>query len=415
MLARSVRGVNRLVGMQSRAFASDINHSHTALFNYHREKLNARFIEFAGYDMPVYYDTLEGGVKNEHLHTRASCGVFDVSHMGQVHFKGADASAFIERITVTDTQALGKGQATLSLLMNEMGGIKDDCIVTKFDDNHYYVVFNAGCKEKDLVHCRVHWHRKFKDLKIEHHSEQLRSLIAIQGPNAQHVVESVVDDNVNLDNLGFMESTRDIQFAHDDIIVTRCGYTGEDGFEISLPNHHIEDFMDAVLMVKDGNRNPLARPVGLGARDTLRLEAGLCLYGHELKEDISPVKAMLTWTISKRRKEELGFLGSDMVKKHMTEGVSRKRCGFIGDRVPIRENTELFAINEDGSQGEYVGKVTSGAVTPSVNKAIGMAYVNTPYNKVDTELIAVVRNKPHKVRVTKMPFIKCNYYNKNKQ
>lgn len=205
--------------------------------------------------MPLQYDTTEGGLRKEHLHTRASCGVFDVSHMGQVHFKGTDASAFIEKMTVADTQALGNGQATLSLLMNEMGGIKDDCIVTKVHQNHYYVVFNAGCKEKDLVHCRVHWHRKYKDLKIEHHSEQMRSLIAVQGPKAQHVMEQIVDNNVNFDNLGFMESTRDIQFMHDDIVVSRCGYTGEDGFEVSLPNHHIEEFMDAIFAVKDGEGN----------------------------------------------------------------------------------------------------------------------------------------------------------------
>lgn len=199
---------------------------------------------------------------------------------------------------------------------------------------------------------------------------------------------------MNLDNLGFMESTRDIQFMHDDIIVSRCGYTGEDGFEVSLPNHHIEEFMDALFDVKDQNGIQVARPVGVGARDTLRLEAGLCLYGNELKEDISPVKAMLSWTISKRRKEELGFLGSHLVKTHLEEGVTRKRCGFIGDKVPIRENTELFTSNADGTAGEYVGKVTSGMVTPTVGKAIGMAYVNTPHNKFDTELVAMVRDKP---------------------
>lgn len=149
----------------------------------------------------------------------------------------------------------------------------------------------------------------------------------------------MLDNNVNLDNLGFMESTRDITYMHDDVIVSRCGYTGEDGFEVSLNNHHVEEFMDAVLGVKGNGGKPLAIPVGLGARDSLRLEAGLCLYGNELKEDISPVKAMLSWTISKRRKEELGFLGDDMVKKHLTEGVNRKRCGFVGDKVPIREDT----------------------------------------------------------------------------
>lgn len=396
---------------QARAFASDLSHQRTALYEYHRDKLQAKFVEFAGYDMPVLYGGEHGGVKKEHLFTRASCGIFDVSHMGQVHFRGKDAAAFIERITVADTQALGKGQATLSLLMNEMGGIKDDCIVTKVAEDHFYVVFNAGCKDKDLAHCRVHTHRRFADLRIEYKSEQIQSLIAIQGPRAQQVLQAVADNNPNLDNLGFMECTQDIQFMHEPITVSRCGYTGEDGFEVSLPNNIVVPFMDAVFAVKDQGEQ-LARPVGLGARDSLRLEAGLCLYGHELKEDISPVKAMLSWTISKRRKEELGFLGSSMVKQHLTEGVSRKRCGFVGDKVPIREKTELFLPNADGSAGEYVGRVTSGMVTPSLGKAIGMAYVNTPYNKVDTELIAIVRDKPHKVRISKMPFVPSKYYSK---
>jgi aminomethyltransferase len=297
--------------------------------------------------------------------------------------------------------------------MNEMGGIKDDCILTKINEEHFYVVFNAGCKEKDLVHCRVHWKdRKYKDLKIEHHSEQMRSLVAVQGPRSQQLLEEILDDNVNLDNLGFMEFTQDIAFNNDDIMISRCGYTGEDGFEVSLPNEAVEKFMDRLLEVKDSDGNVLARPAGLGARDSLRLEAGLCLYGHELKEDISPIKAMLSWTISKRRREELGFLGEAMVKSHMEEGVDRKRCGFIGDKVPIREGTELFSKNEDGTPGEYVGKVTSGMVTPTVGKAIGMAFVNTPFNKFKTELLAEVRGKHHNVRVRKMPFVQCNYYQK---
>ena len=297
--------------------------------------------------------------------------------------------------------------------MNEMGGIKDDCIVTKLNENHFYVVFNAGCKDKDLNHCRVNYNkRKFPDLKWEYHSDQRKSLIAVQGPNSARIMEQILDDSPSLKNLGFMEATEDLQFNHDNLIVSRCGYTGEDGFEISLPNRQAEAFMDALFSVKDENGNQLAKPAGLGARDTLRLEAGLCLYGHELKEDISPVKAMLSWTISKRRKEELGFLGDAMVKQHMEEGIERKRCGFIGDKVPIREGTELFDLKADGSAGEYVGGVTSGMVTPTVGKAIGMAYVNTPSNKFKTELIAKVRGKDHKVTICKMPFVPSNYYKK---
>ena len=240
---------------------------------------------------------------------------------------------------MADTQALAKGQATLSLVMNEMGGIKDDCIITKIEEDHFMVVFNAGCKDKDMHHVRVHHNRRqFPDMRVEQWTEATRSLIAVQGPQAQHLMETVLDDAPKLNNLGFMETTNQLIFDHSDIIVSRCGYTGEDGFEVSLPNHSVVAFMDRLLEEKGADGKALAVPVGLGARDSLRLEAGLSLYGHELLEDISPIKAMLSWTISKRRKEELGFLGDFMIKNHIDNGVNRKRCGFIGEgKVPIRD------------------------------------------------------------------------------
>ena len=174
-----------------------------------------------------------------------------------------------------------------------------------------------------------------------------------------------------------MEATIDLKFNGKPVIVSRCGYTGEDGFEVSVINSDIEAFMEKLWKIKDNKTNePTAVPVGLGARDSLRLEAGLCLYGHELDEDISPIEAMLAWTISKRRKEQLGFLGDHLVKKHLHEGVHKKRCGFIGDKVPIREGTELFL-----KTGEKVWKVTSGTTGPSLKKACGMAYVDVPHQK----------------------------------
>jgi len=207
--------------------------------------------------------------------------------------------------------------------------------------------------------------------------------------------------------MDFMECTMDLKFDGQPITVSRCGYTGEDGFEISVPNSHIEGFMEKLWTVKDGSEQ-IAQPVGLGARDSLRLEAGLCLYGHELDVDISPIEAMLAWTISKRRKESLGFLGDHLTKKHLTEGVTRKRCGFIAEKVPIREGTELFTV--DG--GIKVGTVTSGTKGPSIERAIGMAYVDVPHQKFKTELIAKVRGIDHKVTVRKMPFVPSNYYRK---
>ena len=218
-----------------------------------------------------------------------------------------------------------------------------------------------------------------------------------------------MDGNNNLTGMDFMESTRDIKFNGNATIVSRCGYTGEDGFEISVQNSDIEAFMEALWAIKDPSTgNQIPYPVGLGARDSLRLEAGLCLYGHELNENISPIEAMLAWTISKRRKEELGFLGADVVKKHMDDGVSRKRCGFIGDKIPVREGTELFLPGTDTK----VGDVCSGTKGPSVGKAVGMAYVDVPHNKFKTELVAKVRGKDVPVTVRKMPFHPSNYYKK---
>jgi len=273
--------------------------------------------------------------------------------------------------------------------MNSLGGIKDDCIVTKVKDDHFYVVLNAANKDKVMVHMRVHANKKkFPDLEFHIDTPETKSLIAVQGPHAQHVLEQVLDESPNLSNLGFMESTQDLMFKHDELIVSRCGYTGEDGFEISLPNTQVDKFMDKIFLVKNAQGEQMAAPVGLGARDSLRIEAGLCLYGHELDEETSPIRAMLAWTISKRRKEELGFLGHEMVKLHMEEGVLRKRCGFVGGKVPIREGTSIYTKNSDGSAGEYVGDVSSGTVTPTVGSAIGMAYVMTPHNKFGTELVA---------------------------
>ena len=376
----------------------------TKLHAYHKEALGGKMVDFAGYDMPVLYSGPNGGNMKEHTHTRNSCGIFDVSHMGQTHFKGKGAAAFLEKMTVVDTQALHPGKASLSMLMNEQGGVVDDCIVTKVNEEHFYVVLNAGCKDKDMAH--MNKYIGDYDCVLEYDSEDVRSLVAVQGPKAQHVVETVLD-GINLTNMDFMESTRDLSFAGHPMIVSRCGYTGEDGFEISVRNDDIEAFMEALWKVKGSSGEQLALPVGLAARDSLRLEAGLCLYGNELNEVTSPIEAMLAWTISKRRKQELGFLGDDLIKKHLEEGVSKKRCGFIGDKVPIREGSLLY--NADGKE---VGVVCSGTKGPTIGKAIGMAYVDVPFNKFKTELVAKVRGKDLPVTVRKMPFVPSNYYKK---
>lgn len=347
----------------------------THLHSYHKDVLKAKMVPFAGYDMPVLYPE---GIIKEHLHCRQSVGLFDVSHMGQVRIVGKDAAAFLERLTVADVQALPRGKATLSLIMNEKGGINDDCIITKVEDDHYFMVINAGCKDNDLKYMNEHkasseWRNK--DINILYNENN--SLIAVQGPKAQRLLDQVVD--TNLSDMDFMTS-KEWKYKGQTIRISRCGYTGEDGFEVSVPENLALPFAQALESGKENGEN-LAKWIGLGARDTLRLEAGLCLYGHELNENISPIEAVLGWTISKRRKEQGGFLGYETVKKHIEQGVSQKRSGFIVDGPPARDGVEITT-----KDGKVVGKITSGGPSPSLKKNIGQAYINVPHNKLETEL-----------------------------
>ena len=359
-------------------------------------------VPFAGYDMPVLYPE---GIIKEHLHCRENVGLFDVSHMGQVRIVGKDACAFLERLTVADVQNLTPGKATLSLIMNEKGGINDDCIITKVTNDHFFMVINAGCKDNDLAYMNAHkasseW--KNKDLAILYNEDN--SLIAVQGPKAQHLLDSVI--GVSLSDMDFMTS-QEVKYHGSIIRVSRCGYTGEDGFEVSVPEKLAAPFVHALEAGKDASGNAIAKWIGLGARDTLRLEAGLCLYGHELNEEISPIEAVLGWTISKRRKEQGGFLGYDTVKKHLEQGVKSKRSGFIVEGPPAREGTEITT-----KDGKVVGKVTSGAPSPSLKKSIGQAYITVPQNKLETELQVTLRGKPYPLIVKKMPFVPNRYYKK---
>jgi len=225
--------------------------------------------------------------------------------------------------------------------MLESGGIKDDCIITKVADDDFFVVLNAGCKETDLKHWAAY---QPKDMDVGIHYSEDNSLVAVQGPKSQHLLEQVLGlGSGALNSMAFMTASFSHRFSGVNIIVSRCGYTGEDGFEVSVPNAHIEGFMHALLKPKASDGSAVAECVGLGARDSLRLEAGLCLYGHDISESVSPVEAMLLWTISQRRRDEGGFLGHNVVKKHIDEGVVRKRCGFVADgKLPAREGAEIW-------------------------------------------------------------------------
>jgi len=347
-------------------------------------KLGAKMVPFAGYSMPVQYPA---GVKGEHLHTRAKAGLFDVSHMGQVLLDGEGASADLERLVVGNIQDLARKSMRYTLFTDGNGGILDDLIVTKGRE-HLHVVVNAACKDQDIQHMRDHLGCPIEVLED-------RALLALQGPSAEAVLNAIAP---GVAELGFMTADA-FEVAGAGCLVTRSGYTGEDGYEISMPTDKAVEIAEMLL------DHPDVEPIGLGARDSLRLEAGLCLYGHDLDTTTTPVEAALTWTIGKRRRAEGGFPGAEVIQKQLAEGAPRRRVGIQPEgRAPAREGTELT----DG-EGNRIGEITSGGFGPSIEGPVAMGYVETAASQVGTEMNAVVRGKPLPARVASLPFITANY------
>mmetsp|Transcript_2668 Transcript_2668/g.6350 ORF Transcript_2668/g.6350 Transcript_2668/m.6350 type:complete len:403 (+) Transcript_2668:2-1210(+) len=366
----------------------------TVLFDTH-VKHGGKMVPFCGWSMPLQYDSQ--GIMASVQHVRSKCGLFDVSHMGQLRFTGKDRVRFIESLVVGDVAGLDVDGARLSLITNENGGIKDDTIITRRED-HLYVVVNAGCFDKDMAHFAEHLERFKKnggDCTIEVLNNE-RALVAVQGPATQNMLQRHVKED--LSKMAFMTGHW-MKVAGHDCIVTRCGYTGEDGFEISMPAGKAAELTEIFL------NEPEVEPAGLGARDSLRLEAGLCLYGNDLNEDTSPVEGALMWTISKRRREEANFLGAETILRQIKEGVARKRVGLLVDGAPARDHADVFDM-----AGNKIGEVTSGAYSPMLKAPIAMAYVSTPNSKLKTEVQVSVRGKLQKATVTKMPFYPSNYY-----
>ncbi|EEY62888.1 aminomethyltransferase [Phytophthora infestans T30-4] len=339
----------------------------TPLYDLH-VSLGGKMVPFAGYSMPVQY---QAGVLQSHLHTREQekASLFDVSHMGQLRITGKDRLQFLESVVVGDLQALGSGEAKLSLITNDQGGIIDDCVVSRYDD-HLYVVVNAGNQDVDLVHM----HKLSEGFKGDASIERIqdRALVALQGPGAVDVVETL-NPNVNLKDLEFMHGVFTPLKLKDgkqvDVILTRCGYTGEDGFEISVLSKDAETFARALL-------------------DDERV-AGLCLHGHDITDKITPIEATLAWTIGKRRREEGGFPGHSIIMDQLkNKTATKKRVGFVVDGAAAREGAELFDADDN-----VVGHVTSGTFSPSLKKAIGMAYVNKNVGKIGTDLHVKARKK----------------------
>jgi aminomethyltransferase len=358
----------------------------TALYELHRAR-GARMVAFAGYEMPVQYPA---GIIAEHLHTRAQAGLFDVSHMGQIRLHGAGAARALEALVPGDLQALAPSRMRYTLLLNEAGGILDDLMATRIDDGLVLVV-NAARKDADFAHLAANLDRA---VTIEPRFD--RALLALQGPMAAAVLARHV---AGVERMPFM-SAADLALGGVPASVTRSGYTGEDGFEISLAA------ADAVAVAERLLAEPEVAPVGLGARDTLRLEAGLCLYGHDIDETTTPIEAGLAWTIGKRRREEGGFAGAATVLRQLAEGPQRRRVGILPDgRAPAREGAAIV-----DPAGSAIGRVTSGGFGPSVGGPIAMGYVDAGHAAEDTALALVVRDVPRPARVVRLPFVPTRYY-----
>ena len=359
--------------------------------------LGGEMVPFAGYDMPVQYPA---GVLKEHLHTRTRAGLFDVSHMGQIRLrpksgKVEDAARALERLVPQDIVAIAPNRQRYAQFTNDEGGILDDLMVAHFGD-HLFLVVNAACKDADEAHLRAHLS---DDCVIEPLAD--RALIALQGPKAEAALAKLCAD---APAMRFMDAGPH-QVAGIACFVSRSGYTGEDGYEISIPATEAERLVRLLL------EDPEVMPIGLGARDSLRLEAGLCLYGHDIDTTTTPVEAALEWSVQKSRRtggaRAGGFPGADRILGHFDHGAPRRRVGLRAEgRAPVREGAPLFA---NDTAGEPIGKVTSGGFGPSLNAPVAMGYVPTALAALGTKLFAEVRGQRLPVTVSAMPFVTNTY------
>ncbi len=352
--------------------------------------LGGKIVPFAGYEMPVQFPA---GILNEHLHTRRAAGLFDVSHMGQIRLTakpGRNAAAALERLVPGDITGLKPGQMRYTQFTNAQGGILDDLMVTSTGD-HLLLVVNAACKEADLAHIREHLSQ---DLEIE--PMFARGLMALQGPAAADVLGQHA---ARVRGMAFMTGSF-VMIDDAECYVTRSGYTGCDGYEISTPADACERI--AKLLLADER----VKPVGLGARDSLRLEAGLCLYGHDIDTTTTPVEAGLVWSIGKERRTKGGFPGDHIIIRQIADGPPRRRVGLRPEgRTIAREGTDIATPD-----GAVIGKVTSGGFGPSLNGPLAMGYVDRNHAATGTKLALMVRGKPVPAEVVPMPFVKHTYW-----
>lgn len=356
----------------------------TALTNKH-VSLGAKMVPFAGYNMPVSYS----GLNDEHHTVRSAVGVFDVSHMGEFILRGPNALNLIQKVTSNDASVLTDGKAQYSCLPNNTGGIVDDLIVYRINAETYMLVVNASNIDKDWNWIKQHdtWNVEMKNISEE------TSLLAVQGPSAMATLQKLTE--VNLAEIPYYAFAKGKFNGIDNVVISNTGYTGAGGFELYFENAHAEKMWDAIF---EAGKEFNIKPIGLGARDTLRLEMGFCLYGNDIDDTTSPIEAGLGW-ITKFTKD---FTNRATIEKHKTEGVDKKLVGFeMVDRGIPRHDYQLVS-----SAGELIGKVTSGTQSPSLNMAIGMGYVKNEFSKPGTEISVIIRDKAIKARVVKVPFYK---------
>jgi len=366
----------------------------TPLKALHKE-LGTRMVPFAGYEMPVQYPT---GIIAEHTHTRTAAGLFDVSHMGQAVLRGDDPAAAFERLVPGDISGLAPGAMRYSLLLNEAGGILDDLMITRPGEpgtkGQIYLVVNAACKDDDFTHISA---QLAGVATLERDDE--RALLALQGPQAAAVMMRLAP---GAGQLVFMHAAA-MAIDGVDCFVSRAGYTGEDGFEISVPADAADGLARRLLA------EPEVEPVGLGARDSMRLEAGLCLYGHDIDETTTPVEAALSWAVAKRRREVGDFPGAETILEQLDAGAARRRVGLLPEgRAPVREGAAIS--DKDGNE---IGKVTSGGFSPTLERPIAMGYVASAFADVGAEVLVNLRGRVLKAAVAAMPFVEPNYFRGN--
>ena len=369
-------------------------------------ELGARMVPFAGYSMPVQYPA---GLMAEHHHTRKAAGLFDVSHMGQLRLVGPDAAAAFETLIPVDVIDLAVGKQRYGLLLNDDGGIIDDLMFFNKGNNEIFVIVNGACKVGDIAHIQARIGARCEVITMPE-----MALLALQGPKAVTALSRLAP---GVEKLVFMTGgnfTVDTGTQKIDVFLTRSGYTGEDGFEISVHNDYAESLARALLAQSE------VKPIGLGARNSLRLEAGLCLYGNDIDTTTNPVEANLLWAMQKVRRaggaREGGFPGATKILAALAYSTrasgqnglerSRKRVGLIAqERVPVRDHTEL----QDGA-GNRIGEVTSGLLGPTIDKPVAMGYVDTAFSGLGTQVVAIVRGKPVPMVVSAMPFVPTNYF-----